>query len=407
MPLAAAISGGFGLANGIIGAIGQNSANKTYLKGIRETNEQNYKIWQEQQQHNIDMFNMQNDANVANWQNQFDQTNAYNTALAQRQRLEDAGLNPALMMNGGNSGVASSSGIPTASATPAQAPQMQAPQQVRSPLVEFANNAINSLQGIAEAMNLNAKTKTEEVTRDPLLEHIASETKKNTEDALETFYRRMNLLPQQKEAMWLENELNRKTLDLKIAYQDEIAKNMFLKNIGQKIDNETQQILLEFLPIEKYANLVLQCEEINLMYLRGELTKAERDAKIEEKIYYQAKSETEREFQKTEQKKRSVMDSEINANNAEANYYNEKGKTESYVRDNLEANTEDTRESTRGKKTANQIAEETAPGLIRAIDSENELKKVQNRKDTEIVDEYEFSREMKYILDPYKGWLGK
>lgn len=244
MPLAAAISGGFGLANGIIGAIGQNSANKTYLKGIRETNEQNYKIWQEQQQHNIDMFNMQNDANVANWQNQFDQTNAYNTALAQRQRLEDAGLNPALMMNGGNSGVASSSGIPTASATPAQAPQMQAPQQVRSPLVEFANNAINSLQGIAEAMNLNAKTKTEEVTRDPLLEHIASETKKNTEDALETFYRRMNLLPQQKEAMWLENELNRKTLDLKIAYQDEIAKNMFLKNIGQKIDNETQQILL-------------------------------------------------------------------------------------------------------------------------------------------------------------------
>jgi hypothetical protein len=46
-----------------------------------------------------------------NWQeNMWNKENAYNTASAQRQRLEEAGLNPYLMMNGGSAGVAQSAG---------------------------------------------------------------------------------------------------------------------------------------------------------------------------------------------------------------------------------------------------------------------------------------------------------
>jgi hypothetical protein len=46
-----------------------------------------------------------------NWQeNMWNKENFYNTASAQRQRLEEAGLNPYLMMNGGSAGVSQPAG---------------------------------------------------------------------------------------------------------------------------------------------------------------------------------------------------------------------------------------------------------------------------------------------------------
>lgn len=66
----------------------------------------NYKINQMNNQFNERMALQQR-----NWQeNMWNKENAYNTASAQRQRLEEAGLNPYLMMNGGSAGVASSAG---------------------------------------------------------------------------------------------------------------------------------------------------------------------------------------------------------------------------------------------------------------------------------------------------------
>lgn len=66
----------------------------------------NYKINQMNNQFNERMAIQQR-----NWQeNMWNKENAYNTASAQRQRLEEAGLNPYLMMNGGSAGVAQSAG---------------------------------------------------------------------------------------------------------------------------------------------------------------------------------------------------------------------------------------------------------------------------------------------------------
>ena len=53
-------------------------------------------------------------------------SNEYNSASAQRQRLEEAGLNPYLMMNGGSAGVAQPSGSTSpASAAPPLSMQRQ------------------------------------------------------------------------------------------------------------------------------------------------------------------------------------------------------------------------------------------------------------------------------------------
>lgn len=100
MGLLSSIAGG--LLN-IGSSVVQNSQNR---QNVQETNRMNYKINQMNNQFNERMAIQQR-----NWQeNMWNKENAYNTASAQRQRLEEAGLNPYLMMNGGSAGVAQSVG---------------------------------------------------------------------------------------------------------------------------------------------------------------------------------------------------------------------------------------------------------------------------------------------------------
>lgn len=88
----------------------QNSQNR---QNVRETNQMNYKI-----NHMNNQFNERMAIQQRNWQeNMWNKENTYNTASAQRQRLEEAGLNPYLMMNGGSAGVSQSAGTGAAASS--------------------------------------------------------------------------------------------------------------------------------------------------------------------------------------------------------------------------------------------------------------------------------------------------
>lgn len=114
MGLLGSIAGGlFGIGSSAI----QNSQNR---QNVRETNQMNYKINQMNNQFNERMAMQQRDFQ----ENMWNKENAYNTASAQRQRLEEAGLNPYLMMNGGSAGTAQSVGT-GASASSAGSAVMQ------------------------------------------------------------------------------------------------------------------------------------------------------------------------------------------------------------------------------------------------------------------------------------------
>lgn len=94
------------IAGGLLGIGSSAIQNSQNRQNVRETNQMNYKINQMNNQFNERMAIQQR-----NWQeNMWNKENAYNTASAQRQRLEEAGLNPYLMMNGGSTGVAQSAG---------------------------------------------------------------------------------------------------------------------------------------------------------------------------------------------------------------------------------------------------------------------------------------------------------
>ena len=127
------ISGMFG--NAIGGMVGDlfgfesdaEKANKLNAQLTRETNEQNYQIWQEQKQHEIDMWNMNNE---------------YNTPEQQVARLREAGLNPYLAMSGG-----ASAGNATSAPGSGQPPTMQTPQ------MQYESSWLQGLRSMGQALS--------------------------------------------------------------------------------------------------------------------------------------------------------------------------------------------------------------------------------------------------------------
>lgn len=90
---AAAISAGAHLIGGLFGSSSSKYAAKAQLQAVRETNKAN-----------LDLAKYQNEWNVAQWNRQ----NAYNTPAMQRQRYEEAGINPYFALGNIQSGNAES-----------------------------------------------------------------------------------------------------------------------------------------------------------------------------------------------------------------------------------------------------------------------------------------------------------
>lgn len=131
--------------------------NETNLQMNRETNAANQMI----NQANIDYSREAWQNEVAyNWE-MWNATNQYNSASAQRQRLEAAGLNPYMMMDGGNAGTASSSSAPSHN-QPQQVP-MQAgrvdPYYV--PLSNTAQDVQNVIGAVGQLADVQLKRQQE------------------------------------------------------------------------------------------------------------------------------------------------------------------------------------------------------------------------------------------------------
>lgn len=93
------------VASAVGNVISTNKTNSANMAINRMNNEFNAAEAEKARQFQLDMWN---------------KTNEYNSASAQRSRLESAGLNPYLMMNGGSAGISQSSGTsaPASASTP-------------------------------------------------------------------------------------------------------------------------------------------------------------------------------------------------------------------------------------------------------------------------------------------------
>lgn len=119
-----AIGAGASLIGGASSTVMQNHANKEIAQMNNAFNE---KMFDKQVAYNKEMYQQQlgdqwkfyNDSKENAWKLYNDQKE-YNSASAQRERLEAAGLNPYLMMSGGSAGVAQSGSAPSGGAPSGQ-----------------------------------------------------------------------------------------------------------------------------------------------------------------------------------------------------------------------------------------------------------------------------------------------
>lgn len=112
-------------------------------KSTDRTNKANLAIARETNAYNYLLASKQNDWNIEQWNRE----NAYNTPSAQRQRLLDAGLNPNLMLDGGDAGNAR--GLDSANYANAQPTTMQNPAQEKLGMLQ-------SIQGVLQSANETA-----------------------------------------------------------------------------------------------------------------------------------------------------------------------------------------------------------------------------------------------------------
>lgn len=174
-----AIGAGSSLIGGATSTAMQNKANKDIAQMNNAFNE---KMLDKQMNYNKEMYQQQlgdqwqfyDDAKENSWklvENQqqyqtdmWNKTNEYNSPAAQRQRLESAGLNPYLMMNGGSAGVAQSASgsagtVPSGAAPSAQGinPPTATPYSADySGLMQGLGQAIDTLMGSSRRRVENA-----------------------------------------------------------------------------------------------------------------------------------------------------------------------------------------------------------------------------------------------------------
>lgn len=127
------------IASAVGNAVSTNKTNKTNMAINQMNNDFNASEAQKARDFQLDMWN---------------RTNEYNSASSQRSRLEEAGLNPYLMMNGGSAGTAQSAG---SSAPASAAPPLSMQRQDFSGL---SNTLSSALQIANQTKETNANVQT-------------------------------------------------------------------------------------------------------------------------------------------------------------------------------------------------------------------------------------------------------
>lgn len=127
------------VASSIGNVVSTNKTNKTNMAINQMNNDFNAREAEKARQFQLDMWN---------------RTNEYNSASAQRSRLEEAGLNPYLMMNGGSAGTAQSAG----SSSPASAAPPLSMQ--RQDFSSLSNALSTALQIANQTKETNANVQT-------------------------------------------------------------------------------------------------------------------------------------------------------------------------------------------------------------------------------------------------------
>lgn len=193
------VSGAFGIGSALLGNNSQRDTNKTNMQIAQMNNEWSEKMMEKQRQYEL-------------------QDQEYNSAANQRKRLEEAGLNPSLMMNGGSAGTAtgSSVGLPSPST-----PNIQ-PLRYDG----FANAINNSVQMMLAIDKNNSDISNANKNTDANVAMARAKIAREAEETRNVKFR---------------NELNDITRDLQVQHMNED----YLRKVQERTNMEEQQKLIQ------------------------------------------------------------------------------------------------------------------------------------------------------------------
>lgn len=288
------------LLGGLLGKNSQDSANKTNILINRENNQFAAEQAQLNRNYQTAMWNKSND---------------YNSALSQRQRLEAAGLNPYLMMNGGSAGSAQS----------VQGSAASSPGNAHVDAFDpspYTNGASNSISGAINSYYANlerSNNATQMAAQTQLMEEQARNWRiKNTWENLRQQYEINKLshdsnnsfetymLTKARRKLAWENFSSDVTYrQNEVKLQNQIYELNAMGIIEKSLNNSMLEVQLNYLPQKFRAEIKSIMADISLKYAQGQLTRQ------------QAKTELYR----TMQERTNVKTSEFNMGLSRVQFY--------------------------------------------------------------------------------------
>lgn len=272
--------------------INTNNTNKTNLQIAQDTNETNAANVAATNKTNFEIAQMGNEYNEKMLERQIEQEwdmwnaqNDYNSASSQRERLEQAGLNPYMMMNGGNAGTASAMTSP--SAQPANIPQMQAAQAQGATMMPADMSGLSGLRGIATRFVelLQAQEDIKGKQLDNQGKDIENQYKADM--FMVDMYKKMQeagLTRSKRSAQDILNRFQPEMLssELKQRKTDTMFRQLQIQ--GQMISNLSSYEWYKVLPTQIQQTIQQKAVEINNLRLMGKLTDAQVKTEVHKAV---------------------------------------------------------------------------------------------------------------------------
>lgn len=255
------------IAGGLFGKKGSDNAAKTQLQIAQETNANNYRIAQENNAFNERMI---------------DKMNEYNSAKNQRARLEEAGLNPYLMMNGGSAGTATTA--PTADTSSVQsAPDVGSTiasgaqhlgSSISSAASQISQQVYNSSLQDANVRKANADASSSE--QDALLKGIESQFAAQR-FLLDLKLKEMQGKVSEQEYYYLRDSMQDRLDSVKFQNTLTGSQASYYNQMAGLVDVQRQieKTNLDWLPREKQAGLAATLQNVRTMVSQMHLNNAQ------------------------------------------------------------------------------------------------------------------------------------
>lgn len=269
-----------GVVNSIFGSKSNRDTNRTNMKIAQMNNEFNAAEAAKNRDFMSAEREAQNEWNLEQWNREKD----YNSASAQRERLEEAGLNPYLMMSGGSAGTASSvtSGSSSAPGNPSADPVRQLPYQPQfdfSGVADAINAYYNNRKKAAESYGISLNNSLiEQFGPDRQLAEIAGLVDGQFEYLNPSYaHKRFAEAPG---LAGIDIDKKRTSLEsMRIHQELEIAQGSLAY-----MNAEGQKLLNKYIPVQQQADLWIKSSQIYRNYADGMLSREKLHTEITNQV---------------------------------------------------------------------------------------------------------------------------